>query len=80
MELVAKKRKLELSYPVISGADYLKILSLIDTKAMFFTVTWIETDVAKTARMYVGEISGNKFRTDTGAWYWQNVEFHFIEQ
>lgn len=79
MELVAKKRKLDLIYDVLSGSDLELILSLIDTEQMFFQVQWLENGDEKSMTAYVGEIVADKFRTD-GMWYWKNVEFHLIEQ
>lgn len=79
MDLIAKKRKFELSYDVISGTDWNTILNIIDSQTMFFTLTYTENNAEKTATVYVGEISADKFRTD-GVWYWKNVTFNLIEQ
>lgn len=79
MDLIAKKRKFEFSYEVLSGPDLDTILGIIDTDAMFFTIDYVENGVAKNATVYVGEIAAKKFRTD-GVWYWKDVSFNLIEQ
>lgn len=79
MDLVAKKRKFNIGYTVISGKELNKILDIIDTDEMFFTIEYQESGVTKTATVYVGEIPTELFRTD-GVWYWKNVTFSLIEQ
>lgn len=83
MELVAKKRKFFFSYPVISGPDLEKILSVIDSDAMFFNITYEENNVVKSAEVYVGEIGADYFRvadSTTNTWYWKNFTFNLIER
>lgn len=84
MDLVAKKRKFFFSYEVISGKDLEQILSVIDSDAMFFDITYEENGQVKSANVYVGEISQTHFRvpdatTPTG-WYWKDFTFNLIER
>lgn len=81
MDLVAKKRKFTFKYEVLSGTDLKTILDVIDGNDMFFTLTYTDdnTGTEKTATVYVGAITRDKFRTD-GPWYWKNVTFNLIEQ
>ncbi len=79
LDLVAKKRKFLFRYEVISGTALNTILGLIDTSAMFFTLTYDENGATKTATCYAGHIPAELFRTD-GVWYWRNVNFDLIEQ
>lgn len=79
MDLVAKKRKLNLSYEVISGEDFQQILDLIDTEEMFFTVEWLDHKGWQKATCYVGAIPNTYFRRNQG-WYYKNVKFALIEQ
>lgn len=79
MELVAKKRKLLLTYEVLSGAEMKQILDLIDTNKMFFTVEWEDYDGWKSMTAYVGAIPSKYFRRRMG-WYWKNVNFSLIER
>jgi hypothetical protein len=80
MDLVAKKLKFLVKYEIISGANMNAILAIIDSTTMFFTLTYLENDVEKSATVYVGAIKSTQFRTDSGAWYWKNFEFDLIQQ
>jgi DNA-directed RNA polymerase alpha subunit len=80
MDLIAKKRKFLFSYNVISGAEYDKILGVIDSDAMFFNISYIENGSSKSATVYVGPISAKKYRTNDNGWYWKDVTFDLIEQ
>ena len=79
MDLVAKKVKLLLHYDSISGTERKKILDLIDSNVMFFPVTYIDNNVVKTAMCYNGDVSDKVFRTGA-EWYYEDVEYHLIEQ
>jgi hypothetical protein len=82
MDLIAKKRKFELNYPVIAESDLRQILDIIDGTALFFTIEYTDTadQISKTATVYVGEINKVPFRTDEFGWYWRDVKFNLIEQ
>lgn len=82
MDFIAKKRKFEFSYEVISGKDMQQILDIIDTPKMFFPIEYTDTTdgLRKTATVYVGEINKVPFRTDQFGWYWKDVKFNLIEQ
>lgn len=83
MDLVAKKRKFEFVYDVISAKDMEKILDIIDGTAMFFTLRYTENNKVKSAKVYVGEIGSDRFRTNdpvSKMWYWKNFTFNLIEQ
>lgn len=81
MELIAKKRKLSLKYDFLSGADLEKIMGLIDTNKMFFTVSYTENGVNKSMTAYVGEIKRTFSRGGTKSGnYWKDVTFDLIEQ
>lgn len=79
MELIAKKRKLTIQYEVIGGIHLERLLSAIDSDAMFFPVTWQEMSNTYTMTAYVGGIKYKRFRSD-GVWYWKNLTFDLIEQ
>ena len=80
MEYIAKKRKFHFGYNVISGGDLDTLLGVIDTTTMFFTLTYVQNDVTKTATVYAGHIPTEQFRTDAGAWYWKDANFDLIEK
>lgn len=79
LELIAKKRKFTLSYEVLRGTELEVILGIIDGTSVFFTLTYVENNVTKTATVYSGAIKSTQFRTD-GPWYWKDVTFDLIEQ
>lgn len=76
---IAAKRKFLFNYTVISGPELDAILNVINTVELFFTLTYEENSVVKTAKVYVGAIKSKKFRSD-GVWYWKDVSFDLIEQ
>jgi hypothetical protein len=82
MDLIAKKRKFEFTYPVISAGDFQAIIAIIDSSEMFFSIEYTDTNdgVVKSATVYVGEINKVPFRTDQFGWYWKDVKFNLIEQ
>lgn len=80
MELIAKKRKFNLKYNVISGSDLNAILNEIDGNNLFFTFTYPdEHGNNSTATVYAGEIPSTLYRAD-GDKMWKDVEINLIEQ
>ena len=79
MDLIAKKRKFNFEYEVLKGSELDKIVDILDSSAIFFTLEYQENGVTKTATVYAGAIHASKFRTNSG-WYWKKVRFSLIEQ
>lgn len=79
MELIAKKRKFILKYPVISTQEVNLIEKLIDSNEMFFNFEYEEDNVKKNARVYTGGLKKLPAWRDS-VWYWQDYEVHLIEQ
>lgn len=79
MELVAKKRKFLLTYPVLSGDELYTILNIIDSSEVFFTFEYPDNGIIKAATVYSGPIRRRRFRTHMG-WYWKDVTFNLIER
>ena len=79
MELVAKKRRLDISYDVISADDLQTILNLIYGTDMFFNVKYDLPEGAGEMICYAGAIPSKYFRRSKG-WYWRDVQFALIEQ
>jgi len=79
MDVIAKKRKFNLTYDVLSGPDLDTITSILFNDSAFYEFEYVENGEVKTATVYVGAIKYNRFRSD-GKWYWKNVEFALIEQ
>lgn len=83
MELVAKKRKLFLTYDAIFSHEVDVILGLIDTDAMFFTVGFYdESETYTEMTCYVGEIPAElhyRPRVSDKS-IWKGFNFDLIEQ
>lgn len=79
--LIAQKRKFFFTYHAITHRDLQGILDLIwNTNELFHTLDYYENNVAKQARVYVGEIPANLHNADTYNWVWTDVAFNLIEQ
>ena len=79
LELIAKKLKFIFEYDAIDGDELDTILDVIDTSTMFFTLTYKENDVAKSATVYAGHLPIDQFRTD-GKWTWRGFNFSLIQK
>lgn len=81
-DLIAKKRKFYFTYEQISGYDLDIILSAIwESTALFFTLTYPENGIQKTATVYVGSIPSElHFAGRTTNWVWRDVTFNLIEK
>lgn len=80
LELIAKKRKFILRYPVMSAPEKKVIESLIDSSSLFFNFEYIEDNIKKSAKCYVGAMKWTPAWHDHGYWYWRDIELSFIEQ
>lgn len=81
MELIAKKRKFYFAYDAIDATELNVILDIIwETNAVFYTFTYVENNVTKSAVVYTGSIPNELYRTDDGDWVWKNLTFDLIEQ
>jgi len=83
MDLISKKRRLEITYEVLTESELNHILDLLDTNDMFFTVDYQEGNSIKTMTAYVGAIPSKLFRREKqhlGQWVWTDVSFNLIEQ
>lgn len=79
-DLIAKKRKFYFTYNSITSDQLEAIFNLIwETNALFYTLTYVENNVEKTARVYVGSIPTDLVRTGA-KWVWKNVSFNLIEK
>ena len=79
-DLIAKKRKFYFTYEAITAKDLNKILDTIwETNSIFFTLSYVENNVEKSARVYSGSIPSELYRTGDN-WVWKNVTFNLIEK
>lgn len=79
-ELIAKKRKFYFTYDAITAKDLNVILNALwETNNIFYTLTYVENGITKTAKVYVGSIPTELARTG-GNWVWKGVTFNLIEK
>lgn len=79
-DLIAKKRKFYFTYNAITAEELNNILNIIwETNDLFFTLTYVENNTTKTARVYSGSIPSELYRTG-GNWVWKGVTFDLIEK
>ena len=80
-DLIAKKRKFYFTYEALTGDELDAILDLIDSTAIFFTLTYPYNGSELTARVYGGAIPADLHRAGTGNdWVWKNVTFNLIQK
>lgn len=80
MELIAKKRKFTFTYSSISATDFDTILDLLwETNDVFFTLTYPDHGIDKTAVVYPGAIPSDLYKANA-EWVWQGVSFSLIER
>lgn len=80
MDVVAQKRKFNLTYTAITGSDIDTILDILDTATAFFTFVYPERDgTSGSATVYAGAIKGT-FLRNTGTRLFADVSFSLIEQ
>lgn len=80
-DLVAKKRKFYFTYKAICALDLNVILNAIwETDELFYTLSYKENNIEKTAVVYSGAIPTELQNAATSNWVWQNVSFDLIQQ
>lgn len=81
MEIIAVKRRLDLSYTLISDSDLKQILDILESKA-FHTVTYVDPQKGESATItaYVGDINQEAWQKLHGTRYWRDVSVSLIEQ
>lgn len=79
--LIARKRKFFFTYDAISARDLNTILSTLwDASGIFYTLTYTENGVDKSAVIYPGAIPSELHNAQSTEWVWKNVNFDLIEQ
>lgn len=80
MDIIAKKRKFEFKYEVISGKHLKEILDIVDSDEPFFELEYPDVNgEQQTATVYAGAIPYEHFRRFSGE-YWKGLAFSLIEQ
>lgn len=80
MELIATKRRVDVSWRMISDTDLNLIINTINTHKPFFTLQYPDVGGLKTMTCYVGDINTSIWHTVDGVRYWKEVTIPFIEQ
>lgn len=81
MEIIAQKRRIDLTWAAIRGTDLNQILDVLDAN-IFYNVQYVDPkdpDKLSTMIAYVGDINQTLHRTD-GSRIWKNVTLPLIEQ
>lgn len=81
MDIIAIKRRIDLTWKVISGKHLNQILDLLETSA-FHTVEYPDPQTPGTLTtkiMYPGDSNQDLFRTDSN-YYWRDVTLALIEK
>ena len=79
IDRIAGKKKFYFEYEALRGDDLDTIKDIIEGTTMFFTLTYYDNDVAKSATVYAGALEKTQFRTD-GKWVWKEISFDLIQQ
>ena len=79
-EKIATKRKIQLGWPYLTGAQYSQILNLVDP--MFFTVKYFDAkeNGYKTGTFYVGDRPAPMMSFKKGVAEYKDVKFNLIER
>lgn len=81
MDIIAQKRRIDLTWKAISGKHLNLIVDLIDTNT-FYTIEFPDPKRGgemATMVAYVGDVNQTLFRTD-GKYVWTDVTLGFIER
>ena len=80
-DLIAKKRKFYFTYEAIKASELDTILQTIwEVNSLFYTLTYIENGITKTATVYSGSIPTELHSAKSADWVWKNVSFNLIEK
>lgn len=81
LDVIAIKRRLDLTYTIISDAELKAILDILEG-GVFHSVTYPDPQggEAKTITAYVGDINQGAFFRRNGVRYWKDVRLALIEQ
>ncbi|ALC92058.1 hypothetical protein AM500_21360 [Bacillus sp. FJAT-18017] len=80
IERIATKRKLEVGWAFLTGAEYSRILNLVDP--VFFSVTYFDPKAngMKTGTFYSGDRQAPMLIFKNGQAEWKDIKFSLIEK
>lgn len=82
MEIVAIKRRVDVTWQMIRASDLSAIVDLIEQNAPFFSLTYPDPQKGEThtITVYAGDVNANAWHTVGGERWWQDASIAFIEQ
>lgn len=80
MELIATKRRVDVTWKMITDAQLKQIIDTITAHKPFFTFTYPDAGGTATMTCYAGDINTSLWHTVNGVRYWREVSIAFIEQ
>lgn len=80
MEIVATKRRVDVTWKMLPDSDLKQILDLLATHKPFFTLQYPDAGGTATMTCYAGDINTSLWHTVNGVRYWDEVTIPFIEQ
>lgn len=80
MEIVATKRRVDVTWKMLPDSDLKQILDLLAAHKPFFTLQYPDAGGTATMTCYAGDINTSLWHTVNGVRYWDEVTIPFIEQ
>ena len=81
MEIIAIKRRLDMTWAIISDTDLRQIMSILDA-GVFYTVAYPDPKNGESATItaYAGDINQSAWQRLAGTRYWKDVSLSLVEQ
>lgn len=80
MEVIATKRRVDVTWKMIPDADLQLIIDTISAHKPFFSLQYPDAGGTATMTCYAGDINTSLWHTINGVRYWSEVTIPFIEQ
>lgn len=80
MELIATKRRVDVTWKMITDDQLKQIIDLITAHKPFFSFSYPDAGGTTTMTCYAGDINTSLWHTINGVRYWREVQIPFIEQ
>jgi CO dehydrogenase/acetyl-CoA synthase alpha subunit len=80
MELIATKKRVDMTWKMITDSELQSIIDTITNNKPFFTLEYPDAGGPTTITCYAGDISTSLWHEKNGVRYWEEVSIPFIEQ
>ncbi len=82
MDIIAVKRRLDLTWSLITSADLQQIMSLLAPNQAFHTIVYPDPENGETATItaYLGDTGQEVGQQISGTRYWRDVQIALIER